>query len=61
VPGLGRFSGQSLAHCVRHRPLALAAILELAEQKAQTLKAQAAAFRDLSSSLTYDTPAPDNA
>jgi NAD(P)-dependent dehydrogenase (short-subunit alcohol dehydrogenase family) len=43
------------------RFIALAAILELAEQKAQTLKAQADAFRDLSSSLTYDTPAPDNA
>jgi hypothetical protein len=43
------------------RFIALAAILELAEPKAQTLKAQADAFRDLSSSLTYDTPAPDNA
>src|SRR3954466_12250861 len=43
------------------RFIALAGILELAEQKAQTLKAQADAFRDLSSSLTYATPAPDNA
>src|SRR3954447_24531199 len=43
------------------RFIALAAILELAEHKAQTLKAQADAFRDLSSSLTYDPPAPDNA
>ena len=36
------------------RFIALAAILELAEQKAQTLQAQADAFRDLSSSLTHD-------
>src|SRR3954462_7168409 len=43
------------------RFIALAAILELAEQKAQTLKAQADAFRGLSSSLTYNIPATDNA
>jgi NAD(P)-dependent dehydrogenase (short-subunit alcohol dehydrogenase family) len=36
------------------RFIALAAILELAEQKAETLKAQADAFRDLSSSLGHD-------
>ena len=42
------------------RFIALAAILELAEQKAETLKAQADAFRDLSSSLAHDTPAHDN-
>ncbi|HEY5783844.1 MAG TPA: SDR family NAD(P)-dependent oxidoreductase [Microlunatus sp.] len=36
------------------RFIALAAILEVAEQKAQTLQAQADAFRELSSSLTYD-------
>ena len=39
------------------RFIALAAILELAEQKAETLQAQADAFRDLSSSLAHDTPA----
>lgn len=43
------------------RFIALAAILELAEQKAETLKAQADAFRDLSSSLAHDTPTPGNA
>src|SRR3954465_3411337 len=43
------------------RFIALSAILDLAEQKAQTLKAQADAFRDLSSSLTYNTSATDNA
>jgi len=43
------------------RFIALAAILELAEQKAQTLLAQADACRELSSSLTHDTPANDNA
>ena len=37
------------------RFIALAAILEVAEQKAQTLQAQADAFRALSSSLAYDT------
>ena len=36
------------------RFIALAGILELAEQKAETLQAQADAFRDLSSSLTHD-------
>ena len=36
------------------RFIALAAILEVAEQKAQTLQAQADAFRELSSSLTHD-------
>lgn len=36
------------------RFIALAAILDLAEQKAETLKAQADAFRDLSSSLAHD-------
>jgi NAD(P)-dependent dehydrogenase (short-subunit alcohol dehydrogenase family) len=36
------------------RFIALAAILELAEQKAETLKSQADAFRVLSSSLTHD-------
>ena len=36
------------------RFIALAAILELAEQKAETLKVQAEAFRDLSSSLAHD-------
>jgi hypothetical protein len=35
------------------RFIALAAILELAEHKAETLKAQAEAFRDLSSSLAH--------
>jgi NAD(P)-dependent dehydrogenase (short-subunit alcohol dehydrogenase family) len=39
-----------------HRFIALAAILEVAEQKAQTLQAQADAFRELSSSLTHDQP-----
>ena len=34
--------------------IALADIVDLAEQKAQTLMAQADAFRELSSSLTYD-------
>jgi len=37
-----------------HRFIALAAILDVAEQKAQTLQAQADAFRELSSSLTHD-------
>ena len=37
-----------------HRFIALAAILDVAEQKAQTLHAQADAFRELSSSLTHD-------
>jgi NAD(P)-dependent dehydrogenase (short-subunit alcohol dehydrogenase family) len=36
------------------RFIALAAILEVAEQKAQTLQAQADAYRELSSSLTHD-------
>ena len=36
------------------RFIALAAILDVAEQKAQTLQAQADAFRELSSSLTHD-------
>ncbi len=36
------------------RFIALEAILEVAEQKAQTLQAQADAFRELSSSLTHD-------
>jgi len=40
------------------RFIALSAILDLAEHKADTLKAQADAFRDLSSSLAHD---PDNA
>ena len=40
------------------RFIALTAILDLAEHKADTLKAQAGAFRDLSSSLAHDT---DNA
>jgi NAD(P)-dependent dehydrogenase (short-subunit alcohol dehydrogenase family) len=43
------------------RFIALAAVLELAEQKAQTLKAQADAFRELSSSLAHETPAPGHA
>ncbi len=43
------------------RFIALAAILDVAEQKAQTLQAQADAFRELSSSLTYDTAALDHA
>ena len=34
--------------------IALSAILDVAEQKAQTLQAQADAFRELSSSLTHD-------
>ena len=38
------------------RLIALAAILDLAEQKAETLKTQADAFRDLSSSLPTTTP-----
>jgi NAD(P)-dependent dehydrogenase (short-subunit alcohol dehydrogenase family) len=37
------------------RFIALTAILELAEQKAQTLLAQADAFRELSSSLAHDS------
>ena len=37
-----------------HRFIALTAILVVAEQKAQTLQAQADAFRELSSSLTHD-------
>jgi NAD(P)-dependent dehydrogenase (short-subunit alcohol dehydrogenase family) len=41
-----------------HRFIALAAILEVAEQKARTLQAQADAFRDLSSSLAHDIPSP---
>src|SRR3954452_16250677 len=40
------------------RFIALAAILELAEPQARTLLAQAYAFRQLSSSLAHDTPAP---
>jgi hypothetical protein len=36
------------------RFIALAAILDVAEQKAQTLQAQADAYRDLSSSLAHD-------
>jgi NAD(P)-dependent dehydrogenase (short-subunit alcohol dehydrogenase family) len=36
------------------RFIALSAILDVAEQKAQTLQAQADAFRELSSSLTHD-------
>lgn len=36
------------------RFIALAAILDVAEQKAQTLQAQADAFRELSTSLTHD-------
>lgn len=36
------------------RFIALAAILDVAEQKAATLQAQADAYRDLSSSLTHD-------
>jgi hypothetical protein len=36
------------------RFIALAAILDVAEQKAQTLQAQADAYRELSSSLTHD-------
>jgi NAD(P)-dependent dehydrogenase (short-subunit alcohol dehydrogenase family) len=36
------------------RFIALAAILEVAEQKAQTLQAQSDAYRELSSSLTHD-------
>lgn len=43
-----------------HRFIALAAILDVAEQKAQTLQAQADAFRELSSSLTYDNASPEN-
>ena len=39
------------------RFIALAAILDVAEQKAQTLQAEANAFRELSSSLTHDTAA----
>jgi hypothetical protein len=41
-----------------HRFIALAAILEVAEEKARTLQAQADAFRDLSSSLAHDIPSP---
>jgi NAD(P)-dependent dehydrogenase (short-subunit alcohol dehydrogenase family) len=37
------------------RFIALAAILDVAEQKAQTLQAQADAYRELSSSLAHDT------
>ena len=37
------------------RFIALAAILDVAEQKAQTLQAEADAFRELSSSLAHDT------
>jgi NAD(P)-dependent dehydrogenase (short-subunit alcohol dehydrogenase family) len=37
-----------------HRFIALAAILDVAEQKAQTLRSQADAFRELSSSLSHD-------
>ena len=36
------------------RFIALPAIVELAEHEAETLKAQAGAFRDLSSSLAHD-------
>jgi hypothetical protein len=41
------------------RFIALAGILELAEQKAKTLQEQADAFRDLSRS-PHDTPAHNN-
>jgi NAD(P)-dependent dehydrogenase (short-subunit alcohol dehydrogenase family) len=40
------------------RFIALAAIIDLAEQKAQELHEQANAFRDLSTSLAHDVPMP---